>query len=102
MVERAAALTGWTVPRVLKCLGLSKGRYYEWTRRASADCLADRSTATSSSGGILEEEKRAVIRYALAHPKDGYRRLAWQMVDENVAYVSPSSVYRILNDADLL
>jgi hypothetical protein len=28
--------------------------------------------------------------------------VAWQMVDEDVAYVSPSSVYRILNDADLL
>jgi transposase InsO family protein len=102
LVERATAHTGWTVGRVLKCLGLSKGRYYEWVRRAAADRLADRSTSTASSGGILEEEKRAVIRYALAHPKDGYRRLAWQMVDEDVAYVSPSSVYRILNDADLL
>lgn len=102
VVERAAARTGWTARRVLKHLGLSKGRYYEWLRRASADRLADRSTATASSGGILAEEKREVIRYALAHPKDGYRRLAWQMVDEDVAYVSPSSVYRILNDADLL
>jgi transposase InsO family protein len=102
LVERATTRTGWTVGRVLKCLGLSKGRYYEWARRAAADCLADRSTATASSGGILDEEKQAVIRYALARPKDGYRRLAWQMVDEDVAYVSPSSVYRILNDADLL
>jgi transposase InsO family protein len=102
LVERATSRTGWTVGRVLKCLGLSKARYYEWARRAAADCLADRSTATASSGGILEEEKQAVIRYALACPKDGYRRLAWQMVDEDVAYVSPSSVYRILNDADLL
>jgi transposase InsO family protein len=102
LVEQAAARTGWTVRRVLKRLGLSKGRYHEWVKRASADRLADRSTATASSGGILAEEKQAVIRYALAHPKDGYRRLAWQMVDEDVAYVSPSSVYRILNDADLL
>jgi putative transposase len=94
--------TGWTLRRVLKHLGLSKGRYYEWVKRAGAERLADHSTAASSLGMILEEEKQAVIRYALAHPKDGYRRLAWQMVDEDVAYVSPSSVYRILNDADLL
>lgn len=40
---------------------------------------------------ILPGEKDAVIRYALAHPKDGYRRLAWQMIDANVAYLSPSS-----------
>jgi putative transposase len=43
-----------------------------------------------------------VISYALAHPRDGYRRLAWQMIDEDVAYLSPSSVYRVLNEEDLL
>lgn len=43
-----------------------------------------------------------MISYALSHTRDGYRRLAWMMVDEDVAYVSPSSVYRILDDADLL
>lgn len=43
-----------------------------------------------------------MVAYALAHPKDGYRRLAWQVVDADVAYVSPSTVYRILHDADLL
>lgn len=51
---------------------------------------------------VLPEEKDAVIAYALAHPKEGYRRLAWMMVDADVAYLSPASVYRVLNDADLL
>jgi putative transposase len=102
LVERTTERSGWTLRRVLKHLGLSKGRYHEWVKRARADQLADRSTAAPSGSMILEEERQAVIRYALAHPKDGYRRLAWQMVDEDVAYVSPSSVYRILNDADLL
>ncbi len=38
--------------------------------------------------------------YALAHPRDGYRRL--MMVDEDVVCLSPSSVYRILDRNDLL
>ena len=101
-MERTRARIGWSVRRVLKHLGLSKGRYYEWVKRAGCERLEDRSTAVSSAGSVLEEERQAVLRYALAHPKDGYRRLAWQMVDADVAYVSPSSVYRILNDADLL
>ena len=46
--------------------------------------------------------KEAVITYALAHPKEGYRRLAWMMVDADAACLSPASVYRVLNDADLL
>jgi putative transposase len=102
LVKRTMERSGWTLGRVLKRLGLPKARYYDWVKRSGEERLADRSTAAVAHGMILEEEKQAVIRYALAHPKDGYRRLAWEMIDEDVAYVSPSSVYRILNDADLL
>jgi len=38
-----------------------------------------------SPHAILAEEKEAVIAYALEYLLDGYRRLAWQMVDEDVA-----------------
>ncbi|MHB1298200.1 MAG: hypothetical protein ACYC0B_06700 [Gemmatimonadaceae bacterium] len=80
----------------------AKPRYRDWIKRAAHDALADRSTASVAMDAILQEEKQAVIDYALAHPKDGYRRLAWQMVDADVAFLSPSSVYRVLNDEDLL
>lgn len=30
-----------------------------------------------------------MIAYALAHPMDGYRRLTWQMIDADIAYLSP-------------
>jgi putative transposase len=43
-----------------------------------------------------------VIRYALEHPNPRHRELAWKMVDEDVAYVSPSSVYRILRGEGLV
>lgn len=95
--------TGWTLRRILKRLGLAKARYHAWRKRSVEDGgLADRSTTVASASALLPEERDAVIGYALAHPKDGYRRLAWQMIDADVAYVSPSSVYRVLSDADLL
>jgi putative transposase len=95
--------TGWTIRRILRRLGLPKSRYYDWKGREGADALDDLLPGSRSSPyAILSEEKEAVIRYALAHPKEGHRRLAWMMVDEDVAYVSPTSVYRILNEADLL
>ncbi len=94
--------TGWTLRRILKRLGLPRARYHDWKKRASRDRLADLRAVGLCYREILLEEKEAVIAYALTHPKDGYRRLCWQMVDEDVAYVSPSSVYRILDDADLL
>ena len=102
-VEQARVWTGWTLRRILRRLGLSRTRYYEWKKREEEDLLADLFPgARGSPHAVLEEEKRAVIQYALEHPREGYRRLAWMMVDEDVAYVSPSSVYRILVDEDLL
>lgn len=40
--------------------------------------------------------------YALKHPGIRHRELAWRMVDEGVAYLSPSTVYRILKAENLV
>ncbi len=69
---------------------------------AARDALQDKPSRAPIVDGILEAERRAVCEYALSHPKDEYRRLAWQMIDEDVAYVRPSTVYRVLASAQLL
>jgi len=90
------------VRRILALVGLSKARYSAWTKRAAASALTDRRPIAPACDAVLPEEKAAVVAYALAHPKDGYRRLTWEMIDADVAYLSESSVYRILRDAELL
>jgi transposase InsO family protein len=50
----------------------------------------------------LPEEKRAVVKFALKHPELRHRELAWRLVDEDVAYLSPSTIYRILRDEKLV
>lgn len=103
LVELTRARTEWTIRRILKRLGFPKSRYYDWTGRRDEGLLDDMFPGAGMSvHAILPEEKEAIITYALAHPREGYRRLAWMMIDDDVAYVSPSSVYRILSDADLL
>ena len=102
LVGETQRRTGWTIRRILKAIGLTRARYRDWRKRAARDALRDRPPIPGLRDGILAEERDAVIQYALAHPKDGYRRLAWQMVDADVAYLSPSSVYRVLKEADLL
>jgi transposase InsO family protein len=94
--------TDWPVRRILPHLGLSLARYKAWTKRAAAQALSDRRPVAPARDAVLAEEQAAVQAYALAHPKDGYRRLTWQMIDADVAYLSESSVYRILREADLL
>jgi putative transposase len=102
LVARTRARTGWTVRRILGRLGLARSTYRTWVGRAACATLADRPTTAPGLDAILPEETAAVLAYALAHPQDGYRRLTWQMLDADVAYLSASSVYRILGDADLL
>ena len=50
----------------------------------------------------LEEEKQAVRAFACRHTELRHRELAWRMIDEDVAYVSPSTVYRILREGNLV
>jgi transposase InsO family protein len=47
-------------------------------------------------------EQQAIVRYFHEHSNEGYRRLTWMMVDENVVAASPSSVYRVLKNEGLL
>jgi putative transposase len=87
---------------VLKRLGLARALYYRWRQRQAQGELEDQKGQRVDLYQALPEEEAAVQRFALEHPRDGYRRLAWMMVDQDVAYLSPSSVYRILDRHQLL
>jgi transposase InsO family protein len=50
---------------------------------------------------LLPEEREAIVSYKREHPEIGYRRLAYMMLDEGVAAIPPSSVYRVLKQAGL-
>jgi len=47
-------------------------------------------------------EKKAICTFAREHITEGYRRLTFMMLDKDIVAVSPSSVYRVLKDAELL
>lgn len=102
MVAQASNRQGGSLREVLEQLGLSRARYYRWLERASAGDLTDHVQVPCSWQRPLPEEEEAVVQFALAHPQDGYRRLAWMMVDADVAYLRPSAVYGVLDRHDLL
>jgi len=64
--------------------------------------LEDRKPFSVNLDKLLPEEEQAIVDYALDHPKDGYRRLAFMMIDDEAAYCSPSSVYNVLSRRELL
>jgi len=51
---------------------------------------------------MRKREKQAIISFFSANRGDGYRRCSYMMIDEDVAYASPSTVYRVLKEAGML
>jgi transposase InsO family protein len=100
LVDETKRRSSWPAERTLKVLGVSRSSYYRW-RRESA-WLRPASAAVVQVHEATIQEKRLVKEYALQHPGLRHRELAWRMVDEDVAYVSPSTVYRILREAKLV
>ena len=51
---------------------------------------------------LSNEEREKIVEFYRLHREDGYRRCAYMMIDEDVAYASPATVYRVLRDAEVL
>ncbi len=51
---------------------------------------------------LTDDEKQLICAYARQNPLEGYRHLAFMMLDADVVACSPSSVYRVLKAAGLL
>jgi len=48
------------------------------------------------------QEKQAIVSFYSTNRGDGYRRCSHMMIDEDVDYASPSTVYRVLKEAGML
>jgi putative transposase len=102
-VEQARQRSGWPAQKTLAVLGIPRRTYYRWLREeAWARTLPAEPVKLVQPYEALAEEKAAVLAYARKHPELRHRELAWRMVDEDVVYLSPSTVYRILKTANLV
>ena len=85
---------------MLRWLGLARSQFHRWSRRLG--------TPNQHNGRIprdfwLEEwEKAQILAFHDLYPLEGYRRLAYMMLDADVVAVSPSSVDRVLKAAGKL
>lgn len=81
-------------------LSLSTGKYYDWKRRKYQK--NQHNGIIPKSHWILPYEREAIVEYRYLHMEKGYRRLCYMMLDEDIAAVSPSTVYRVLKESGLL
>ena len=86
--------------KLLQLIGISSSKYYSWIDRK--DQLNNHNGIIPKQHWILDFERQAIIGYAKEHLGEGYRRLTYMMIDDNIAAVSPSTTYRVLKSAGLL
>ena len=89
----------WPRKRLLAQLSLSSPRYYDWKKRYGQ---VNVSQQQPKNHWLRPEEREAIVAYAKHNPQEGYRRLSYMMLDDDVAAASPSTVYRVLREADML
>jgi len=99
-VNRWTDKTEIAVGCFISWLGVRRSKFYDW--RARYGKVNEHNGWIPRDFWLEGWEKEAIIRFFDEHPLEGYRRLAFMMLDANVVAASPTSVWRVLHDAGLL
>ena len=99
-VTKWSATTELPATRFAAWLGVARGKYYAWKNHYGR--AHEHNGKIPRDHWIEAREREAILDYFDAHPLDGYRRLSFMMLDEDVVAVSPSTAFRTLRDAGRL
>ena len=88
------------ISEFIRWIGISLSKFYEWKKRYGK--ANEHNNKIPRDFWLEDWEKRAIMDFYLLHHGEGYRRLAFMMLDADVVAVSPSSVYRVLKKAGYL
>src|SRR5690606_734148 len=103
LVQQTRQRSGWSARETLSALGVSRASYYRWLKdRKWQAAKVDEPVRLAQAYEATEQEQQKVWAYALKHPAMRHREVAWRMVDEGVACLSGSTVYRIVREKQLV
>lgn len=99
-VNRWSKRTELPTVKLVRWLGVGTSKFYQWRQRYGR--VNEHNAEVPRDFWLEEWEKTAILDYHDRHPLEGYRRLCFMMIDDDVVAVSPSSVYRVLKAAGRL
>ena len=92
--------TKLTESQFLRWLGLSRGKFASWKSRYGK--ANEHNAPVPRDFWLRPWERQAIVEFHARHPLEGYRRLTFMMLDQDVVAVSPSTTYRVLRAEGLL
>ena len=95
--------TQYKLGKLLDLYGISKSKYHSWVaaRRSPQPSLLKQNKRKNILS-ILPIEELKVISFRRKHKDIGYRKLTWMMIDQNIAFLSESMVYKVLSRHNML
>lgn len=99
-MNRWHATTEVPLIKFVEWLGVARSKFYEWRRRYGK--VNEHNGRIPRDHWIDLWEREAIIAYFDQHPLEGYRRLTFMMLDDDIVAVSPATTYRVLRLAGRL
>ena len=80
-VNTALLRTAYPIRKILAMLGIAPSSYYSW--------LTPRVMDERFNSFAQRDEEWLIAGFEMKHPNFGFRDIAYTMIDEDIAYVSP-------------
>ncbi len=86
--------TELAVERFVAWLGVARGKFFDWRKRYGK--ANEHNALVPRDHWITADERQKILAFFDDNPLEGYRRLAFMMIDRDLVFVSPATVYRVL------
>jgi transposase InsO family protein len=81
-------------------IGIARGKFFDWRKRYGK--VNEHNALVPRDHWLTVDEKLSILAFHERFPLEGYRRLTFMMLDQDVVAASPSTVYRVLSAAGVL
>jgi hypothetical protein len=95
-VMKTIERSGYSISRILSLLGISRSWFY--SQILFSPILDGRFNPIA----MRSDDEWIVIGFKKQHPRMSFREISYTLIDEDIAYLSPSRVYRIMKMHDLI
>jgi len=101
-IQALQTKTGITIRQLLQYAGISLSTWYDWIKRA--DVETNHNSNIPRMHWLTPAETQAIISFCTEHQDllVGYRYLTWLMIDQNIVFASPSTVYNVMKKNDMI
>jgi transposase InsO family protein len=86
--------------RFITWIGVARGKFFDWRKRYGK--VNEHNALVPRDHWLTDEEQQKILAFYALNSLEGYRRLTFMMLDQDVVAASASSVYRVLARAGVL